>query len=304
MAENHDMYFPGVPGAPPAPPAPGAPPAPPVVQQPVENDNNIVGEPHQQQELLFIGPHNLVGPRLPPIDNIVENDPEIIRICNELATIINKLVGNYKENLMNLAGGITRAYNQATFQQQQYSQPPLTLEGFGNVTLNTILEQIKFYARMATHPEPNRRNGFNFQAAIVATENSIQDVLTERYNRAVEQDNINMANSYGFMSNPNPNKQGVAASVTLGAGSIGGIFMQILQNLNINYGGIMPIQDVRNYSNLILQLYRRIQAILVENGFQQGGKKKKRRTKKRIRVNTKQSKKQRIVNNKQSKNKK
>ena len=321
MANNHPMYGDNVAGAPPHPPVvpqavvpqavvpqavvpqavvqpPAVPQAvvqPPVVPQAVENDNNIAGAP--LAEPLFIGPQQLLGPRLQPIEDIVANDREIRRICSEIATILNNLIGNNKTNLMNLANGTGQSYHKLEYQLLQYASPPLTLEGWGIITLNTILQHVKFYVRMATHPEPNRRQGFNFQAAIVGLENSIRDVLTDRYNRAVEHDNINRANSHGFMSNSNPNQQNVAASVTLGAGSIGGIFMLILQTVNSNYGGILPIQDVRNYSNLILQLYRRIQTIIVENGFQQGGNKR----------NNKQigsSKKQRKSNKKQRKSNK
>ena len=101
-----------------APHAPGAPP------------------PPQQQEPLFIGPHNLVGPRLPPIDDIVANDPEIRRICSELAKISNILTSPNKENIMNLARGQSQSYHQAPYQLQQYWQPPLILEGWGNITEN------------------------------------------------------------------------------------------------------------------------------------------------------------------------
>jgi hypothetical protein len=52
--------------------------------------------------------------------------------------------------------------------------------------------------------------------------------------------------------------------------------------------GMIDKNTARQYVNLILQLYRRIQAILVENGFQQGGKKRRRQTKtKRKRRQTK-----------------
>jgi hypothetical protein len=105
---NHEMmYFPHAPGAPP-PPVVNPPVVPQAVvpqavvqqpvgqepqpaQQPVENDDNIAGAPppHQQQEPLFIGLHNLVGPRLPPIDDIVANDPEIRRICSEISTFLS-----------------------------------------------------------------------------------------------------------------------------------------------------------------------------------------------------------------------
>ena len=86
-----NMYAPFAPGAPP-PPAPGVPPrVEHVVQQPVENDDiaGVPPPPPQQQEPLFIGPHNLVGPRLPPIDDIVANDPEIRRICSEISIFLS-----------------------------------------------------------------------------------------------------------------------------------------------------------------------------------------------------------------------
>ena len=313
MANNHPMYGDNVAGAPPHPPVvpqavaqqpvvqpPAVPQAvvpqavvqQPVVQQPV--DNNIAGAP-PPAEPLFIGPQQLLGPRLQPIEDIVANDLEIRRICSELATILNNLIGNNKENLMNLAGGVTRGYYNTPYQLQQYTSPPISLEDWGIITLNTILQQVNFYVRMATHPEPNRRQGFNFPAAIVATEISITDI-TDRYNRAVEHDNINRANSHGFFQHRNA--AGIAASVTLGAGSIGGIFTQFLQAINTNYGGNLRMSDVRPYCDLILQLYRRIQTIIVENGFQQGGNNRNNKQRKSNKKQRGSSKKQRRSTNK------
>jgi hypothetical protein len=61
------------------------------------------------------------------------------------------------------------------------------------------------------------------------------------------------------------------------------------------------MREVRPYCDLILQLYRRIQAILVENGFQQGGKKNNnKRSKKQRKINSKRRK----LNSKQSKKRK
>ena len=63
------------------------------------------------------------------------------------------------------------------------------------------------------------------------------------------------------------------------------------------HGGIIDKNIARQYVSLVLQLHRRIQAIMVENGFQQGGKRKRtikrgrktRKTKmyKKIRTNRK-----------------
>jgi hypothetical protein len=255
----------------------------PVVPPPIENDDNIAGAP-------------------PPIDDIVANDREIIIICSELATLSNNLIFNNKEKIMNIASGQSQQYHIQSYNQQQYLQPPLSLEGGGIITLNTILQQIKWYVRMATNPEPNRRRSFNFQQAIDALHTTIQDNLNTKYNSAEQLDNISRANAMGFMPNPNANKErfwGTPGNVVFGAGSIGGIFSDILGSTN--YAGGPPINDVRHYSDLILQLYIRIQAILFENGIQQGGKKKRRRTQK---VNNKQSSKRRKVNSKQSKKRK
>jgi hypothetical protein len=269
-------------------------------QQPVENDDNIAGAP--PAEPLFIGPHNLVGPRLPPIEDIVANDQEIRRICSELATMLNNLIGNNKENLMNLASGTGYGYNQVPYQQKQYSSPPISLEGWGIITENTLLQQIKWYVKMATHLEPNRRHGFNFQAAIVGLETSIT-ATTEGEKTAAEHDSRNSANTHGFFQH-RYNAARIAASVTLGAGSIGGIFTQLLQS-TYNFGENLRMREVRPYCDLILQLYRRIQAILIENGFQQGGKKKNnKQTIKRKKINSKQSSKRRKLNSKQSKKRK
>jgi hypothetical protein len=158
--------------------------------------------------------------------------------------------------------------------------PPPIYEGWGNVTENTFLQEIKYYVRMATNPDPNRRRSFNFQQSIDALQTTIQDKLNTKYNSAEQADNISRQNAMGFMSNPNANKEmfwGTQGNVVLGAGSIGGIFYQILGILIETFGRNPSIQVVRRYSDLILQLYRRIQAILVENGFQQGGKKKRRK---------------------------
>ena len=161
-----------------APHAPGAPPPP--INEQVAAEQLALAEAAAEQP-LFIGPQNLVGPRLPPIDDIVANDPEIRRICSELATLSNKLIGNYKENIVNIASGQLNAYHEPPFNQQQYKQPPLILEGWGNVTENTLIQQIKYYVRMATNPDPNRRRSFNFQPAIDALQSTIRDNLNTKY---------------------------------------------------------------------------------------------------------------------------
>jgi hypothetical protein len=246
MATNRNMYYPYVSGAPPAPP--------------VENNNNIVGENYQQQEPLFIGPHNLVGPRLPSIVDLVENDPEIIRIYEALEIIIGSDYYNVR-----------------------------------------IHNKIRSYVRNATDLDldQNKREMFNFKKAINATVTSIERIQSIQ--------NIQRNPSERYMLRTSIERNNVVNKnfidvVTLGAGKIGKIFKDILEH--INESRQLNRQYILDYSNLILQLYRRIQEILDVNWVQQGGKKNNRRTKKRSRVNNKQSKKQRSVNNKQSKNKK
>ena len=322
MAGNIDrdmMYFPHAPGAPPAPPREeqvAEPPVPPVVQQqpvgqepqpaqqPVVQqpvDDNIAGAPPppQQQEPLFIGPHNLVGPRLPPIDDIVANDREIRRICSEISTFLSTnanvfYVTEYAHSTSN--AGI---------------RSPLSINEFRKATdtlfyPTTFIEPVKFFVRNTT--KPNRSPLYNPQISIAALEDSLNNTLSDANIERASSADVSSRGPY-FMPNVdlNQNMKRVYRSVQI-TGSIP--HLDPLYHILLRPGeGMIEKNIARQYVNLVLQLYRRIQAILVENGIQQGGKKKRRRTqkvnnKRSSKQSSKQSSKRRKVNSKQSKKRK
>jgi hypothetical protein len=252
-----------------APHAPGAPPPP--------QQNN---PPPLNEEPLFIGPQNLVGPRLPPIDDIVANDPEIRRICSELATFLETKANiSYVIDYAHATGRAAVGYNNPTLSINEYRKNSTDTLFYPT----TFIEPVKFFVRNAT--KPNRPQMYNPQTAIAILENSLDNTLSDaNIGRASGSD----VSSHGPYMMPyadlNQHKKSVYRSVQIP----GGIpFLNQLYDVLLRPGeGMIDKNTARQYVNLILQLYRRIQAILVENGFQQGGKKKRRKqtkTKKRRR---------------------
>ena len=262
------MYAPHVAAAPPPPPP----------QQNIPQQNN---PPPVNEEPLFIGPQNLVGPRLPPIDDIVANDPEIRRICSELATFLETKANNsYVIDYAHATGRAAVGYNNPTLSINEYRHKPTDTLFYPT----TFIEPVKFFVRNAT--KPNRPQMYNPQTAIATLENSLNNTLSP--------DNIGRAGSSDvssrgpYMSNvdPNQHKKRVFGSVQIP----GGIpFLNELYQVLLRPGeGMIELNTARQYVTLILQLYIRIQEILVENGFQQGGKKRRKQTKtKRKRRQTK-----------------
>jgi hypothetical protein len=237
-----------------APHAPGAPP------------------PPQQQEPLFVEPHNLVGPRLPPIDDIVANDPEIRRICRELATFL--------ETKANNSYVIDYAHSTSRASSSSYNHPILSINEYRSKPTDTLfypttfIEPVKIFVRNAI--KPNRPPMYNPQAEIATLENSLNNTLSpDNLGRASSSD-VSSSGPYFMPSHDiNQHKKRVYRSVQIP----GGIpFLNPLYDILLRPGqGMIETNTARQYVNLILQLYRRIQTILVENGFQQGGKKKRKR---------------------------
>jgi hypothetical protein len=257
-----------------APHAPGAPPPP---QQNVPQQNN---PPPQQQEPLFIGPQNLVGPRLPPIDDIVANDPEIRRICSELARFLETKANN--SYVIDYAHATSRALIKSPLSINEYRSKPTDTLFYPT----TFIEPVKFFVRNAT--KPNRLPIDNPQTSIATLENSLNNTLSDANLGSASSSDVSSRGPY-FMPNvdPNQNMKRVYRSVQI----TGGIphLDPLYHSVLLKPGeGMIDKNTARQYVNLILQLYRRIQAILVENGFQQGGKKRRRQTKtKRKRRQTK-----------------
>jgi len=267
-------YAPHVVAAPPPPP-----PQQNIPQQNIPQQNN---PPPVNEEPLFIGPQNLVGPRLPPIDDIVANDPEIRRICSELATfLVTKANNSYVIDYAHATGRAAVGYNIPTLSINEYRKNPTDTLFYPT----TFIEPVKFFVRNAT--KPNRPQMYNPQTAIAILENSLNNTLSDANIGRASGSDVSSRGSY-FMPNDDPNqhKKIVFRSVQIP----GGIpFLNELYDILLRPGeGMIETNTARQYVNLILQLYRRIQAILVENGFQQGGKKRRKQTKtKRKRRQTK-----------------
>ena len=260
-----------------APHAPGAPP------------------PPQQQEPLFIEPHNLVGPRLPPIDDIVANDPEIRRICSELSTFLSDTANNsYVINYVH-------SFNSYTAYNPHPSGPPaLSINEYRYKPTDTLfypttfIEPVKFFVRNAIKPN-SRQTMYNPQAEIATLENSLNNTLSDANIGRAGSSDVSSRGPYMSNTDHNQHKKSVYRSVQIPAGIT---HLMTLYDILLRPGeGMIELNTARQYVNLILQLYRRIQTILVENGFQQGGKKKKRRQTKTKRKR-RQTKKRRTYKNK------
>lgn len=241
-----------------APHAPGAPP------------------PPQQQEPLFIGPHNLVGPRLPPIDDIVANDPEIRRICSELATFLETKANNsYVIDYAHATGRAAVGYNNPILSINEYRYKPTDTLLYPT----TFIEPVKIFVRNAT--KPNRPQMYNPQAAIATLENSLNNTLSPDNTGSASSSDVS---SRGHVLMPYADINQMMKRVYSSVQIPGGIpfLNELYHYVLLKPGqGMIELNTARQYVNLILQLYRRIQAILVENVFQQGGKKLRRQTKKR-----------------------
>ena len=256
MSDNYDplMYAPYAPGAPPPP---------------------------QQEEPLFVGPHNLVGPRLPPIDDIVANDPEIRRICSELSTFLstNANVSYVTE----YAQARNRHISNNMYTPGYSYHPTLSINEYRYKPTDTLfypttfIEPVKFFVRNAIKPN-NRQTMYNPQAEIATLENSLNNTLSpDNIGRAGSSDVSSRGHVVMPYADLNPNMKSVYRSVQIP----GGIpHLVTLYDILLRPGqGMIETNTARQYVNLILQLYRRIQTILVENGFQQGGKKRRKKTK-------------------------
>ena len=240
------------------------------------------GAPPPPQQPLFIGPQNLVGPRLPPIDDIVANDPEIRRICSELATFLETKANNsYVIDYAHATGRAAVGYNNPILSINEYRYKPTDTLFYPT----TFIEPVKFFVRNAT--KPNRPQMYNPQAAIATLENSLNNTLSDANIGRAGSSDVSSRGPY-FMSNvdPNQHKKRVFGSVQIPAGIT---HLMTLYDILLRPGeGMIELNTARQYVTLILQLYIRIQEILVENGFQQGGKKRRKQTKtKRKRRQTK-----------------
>lgn len=191
------------------------------------------------------------------IDDIVANDTEIIRICGEISTFLSN---NARLN------EITEFFRARNNGSAQFNLPMLY-----SGRQDTFIEPVKWYVREIIKPNGSTMVA-NLKTAIEGMEKSLNVTLSD--------DNI------GKTSNP----KHVYSSVHIP----GVLYFQEIYNVVLlrewrPHGGIIDKNIARQYVSLVLQLHRRIQAIMVENGFQQGGKIKrtiKRRKTKKAKMRT------------------
>lgn len=203
----------------------------------------------------------------PKIDDIVANDTEIIRICSEISTFLSNNANNsYISEFVGFRNRASMGYNLPMLAINDYRYKPTDTIFYPN----TFIEPVKWYVRDIIKPK-----GFStvpdLKTAIEAMEKSLNVTLSD--------DNIFKAMD---IWNNGRNLKNVYGSV-----SVYGVlyFQEIYNNVLLKpWDGLIDKNIARQYVSLVLQLHRRIQAIMVENGFQQGGKIKRtikrRKTKK------------------------
>jgi len=222
-----------------------------VIEESLDQDKRWISL--QQKNDVITKPHP------PPhwIDDIVANDTEIIRICGEISTFLSN---NARLN------EITEFFRARNNGSAQFNLPILY-----SGRQDTFIEPVKWYVREIIKPNGSTMVA-NLKTAIEGMEKSLNVTLSD--------DNI------GKTSNP----KHVYSSVQIP----GVLYFQEIYNVVLlrewrPHGGIIDKNIARQYVSLVLQLHRRIQAIMVENGFQQGGKIKrtiKRRKTKKAKMRT------------------
>ena len=187
----------------------------------------------------------LVIPPPPKIDDIVANDPEIRRICRELSTFLetnanHSYVINYEQQTSKVLHPSPLYINKNRSKHTDKLFYP-----------TTFIEPVKFYVRSI--PEYPL---YNPQISMAALEYSLNNTLSDA--------NLGRASSADVSSHESYMKS-VYSSVKI-TGSIPHLDPLYFDVLLKQRDGMIETNIARQYLGLILQLYRRIQAILVENG--------------------------------------
>jgi hypothetical protein len=229
------------------------------IEESIDEDKKWISMQKKSQPEVVIPPP-------PKIDDIVANDPEIIRICSEISTFLSNTAKDYY--ITEFAHARNRGsaeFNLPMIAINEYRYKPTDTIFYPN----TFIEPVKWYVREIIKPK-----GYaivpNLKTAIEAMEKSLNDL----------------------MDSPNPEYRSVSVYGVI-------FFQEIYEHVLLKSGnGIFVDRNIAiQYVSLVLQLHRRIQEIMVENGFQQGGKRKRtikkgrktRKTKmyKKIRTNRK-----------------
>jgi hypothetical protein len=255
-----------------------------------------------------------------PIQQVIITDPEIRRISEQLVTFINSNTASKRQEILQILGANP---------QRGINDPPPLRSRDGTITADYILQLISYYVRQsllnkydyetlqppaeyttqATSMIMNTLKNYesnNPQTTIDSLEDIMRDGLGARYQEAQERDrNSGPPPQFGFTGmDYNANVKRFLSSLQIKGSSLPNFFNQMYRLMLENYGGNMHVNNqgavamrrgpqqprtLRDYFQLILDLFTRIQYLINENQFHGG--KKERKSKRKTRRNRRKTRK-------------
>jgi len=211
----------------------------------------------------------LVIPPPPKIDDIVANDPEIRRICRELSTFLETNANH--SYVINYEQQTSKALDPSPLYINKKRSKPTDKLFYPT----TFIEPVKHYVRSI--PEYPL---YNPQIAIAALEDSLNNTLSDANLGRASSHDVSSQESYMksvYSSNQKAKiymAEAIAVRIPGSIGHLNPLYFGLLKQREGGYipfnrnqrDGMIETNIARQYLGLMLQLYRRIQAILVENG--------------------------------------
>lgn len=260
-----------------------------------------------------------------PIQEVIISDPEIRRIAEQLATFINNNTASKRQEILQTLS--YRSPFQPTAGVNNLNHPPLFRSRDGKIPTEYILDFIGYYIRqllISRHAFETLQPPANYTAESVrdilrvittyesnnpqTTIDSLQDIMRDglgaRYQHAQQLDGNNQQGYFMPQTDYNANKKRVLHSLQIQGRSLANFFNQMYRLMLENYGGNMPVNNqgavamrrvpqqprtLRDYFQLILDLFTRIQYLINENQFHGG--KKERKSKRKTRRNRRKTRK-------------
>ena len=211
----------------------------------------------------------LVIPPPPKIDDIVANDPEIRRICRELSTFLETNANH--SYVINYEQITSKALDPSPLYINKNRSKPTDKLFYPT----TFIEPVKHYVR--NFPKAPLSNP---QIAIAALEDSLNNTLSDANLGRASSAYVSSHESYMksvYSSNQKAKfymAEAIAVRIPGSIGHLNPLYFGLLKQREGGYipfnrnqrDGMIETNIARQYLGLMLQLYRRIQAILVENG--------------------------------------
>ena len=205
----------------------------------------------------------------PKIDDIVANDPEIRRICRELSTFLETNANH--SYVINYEQQTSKALDPSPLYINKKRSKPTDKLFYPT----TFIEPVKHYVRSI--PEYPL---YNPQIAIAALEDSLNNTLSDANLGRASSHDVSSQESYMksvYSSNQKAKiymAEAIAVRIPGSIGHLNPLYFGLLKQREGGYipfnrnqrDGMIETNIARQYLGLMLQLYRRIQAILVENG--------------------------------------